>query len=245
MIRWVLVLAFACTIGSGADLAEFNLVGFSDSGEYLAWEQYGVADGSGFAWAELVIVHVPANTVVYRARAMPTEAEMMDGTFPESPSGLRMLLREDASSELDSLGIIKGNTGMHNLHHSLCDISVEPDRVRFYGWVFASNYHGPEYLLEITTEPTGEEQHPDWFPPTLLLHAELEQVSGERVILVDDAAPAKSYEHTFGYRISDVYTMLGRYVAVVLNTEVPGFEGSDGRFRLIGGVLPGSMRRFQ
>lgn len=245
MIRWVLILAFTCTIGSSADLADFNLVGFSDSGEYLAWEQYGVADGSGFPFAELVIVHVPANTVVYRARTLPTEAEMMGGAFPESPAGLRTLLREEASSELDGLGIIPGNTGMHNLHHSLCDISVEPDRVRFYGWVFANNYYGPEYMLEITTEPTGEEQYPDWFPPTLLLRAELEQVSGERVIIVDDAVPAESYENTFSYRISDVYTMLDMYVVVVLNTEVPGFEGSDGRFRVIAGVLPGSMHRFQ
>jgi len=245
MIRWVLILAFACNVGSGADLANFSLVGFSDSGEYIAWEQYGVGDGSGFPWAELVIVHVPANALVYRTRAMPTEAEMMGGTFPESPDDLRMSLREEASSELDSLGIIPGNTGMHNLHHSLCDISVEPDRVRFYGWVFASNHHGPEYLLEITTEPLEEEQYPDWFPPTLLLRAELEHVSGERVILVDDAEPAESYEHTFGYRISDVYTMLGMYVVVVLNTEVPGFEGSNGRFRVIAGVLPGSPHRFQ
>jgi len=245
MIRWVLIIAFACTVGPGADLADFNLVGFSESGEYLAWEQYGVADGSGFPFAELVVVHVPANTVVYRTRALPAEAEMMGETFPESPASLRMLLREEASSEFASLGIIPRNTGMHNLHHSLCDISVEPDRVRFYGWVFASNYYGPEYLLEITTEPTGEEQYPDWFPPTLLLRAELEQASGERVILVDDVVPAESYEHTFSYRISDVYTMLGRYVVVVLNTEVPGFEGSDGRFRVIAGVLPGSMHRFQ
>ena len=46
------------------------------------------------------------------------------------------------------------------------------------------------------------------------------------------------YRNVFSYRIRDVYMYGSRFVAVVLNTGIPGFEGADGRFRVAAGALP-------
>src|SRR4051812_27449066 len=39
-----------------ADNALINMIGFSEDGAYFAFEQYGIQDGSGFAFSEIYVV---------------------------------------------------------------------------------------------------------------------------------------------------------------------------------------------
>ncbi len=232
-------------VGICATLAEFGLLGWSESGEYLAWEQYGFSDGSGLPWAELTLVRVPDGIPVFRTDTFPLESGDLDPAYPEGDSALRSILRSEAQPLMDSLGIVPGSSGLHPVHHSLCDFSVDPVMVSFYGWILSVDYHGPEYLLTLGMSESGEPQVPDWFPSPVLLRLDLEHVGGDRTPLAADSLLEAGYEHVFDYRIQDVYTFMDRFVAVVLNTTVPGFEGSDGGFRVVTGVLPGTMPRWR
>src|SRR5215207_8757888 len=43
------------------DYANIHFIGFSRDGKYLAFEQYGTADGSGFPYADLYLLDVEKN----------------------------------------------------------------------------------------------------------------------------------------------------------------------------------------
>ena len=40
--------------------ATFKFLGFSQDGQYAAYEQYGYQDGSGFPYSEIIVLQVPS-----------------------------------------------------------------------------------------------------------------------------------------------------------------------------------------
>jgi len=229
----------AAWAAAGATLAAFGFVGWSGSGLYLAWVEHGWSDGSGLPWAVLEVISVPDGGTVYRDEFFPDEDDFTcavdDGPGEFDPGAA---LVEGARPLLDSLGIVTGNGGDLLVCHPLTDSGADPDRASFYGWTAGVDYHGPEYRLVLTETLSGEEQVPDWFPPPVLLRLILERVGGGEVELASDTAPVRGYTNVYDYRIREVRTHSGRYVAVVLDTAVPGFEGADGAFRVVTGLLP-------
>jgi predicted secreted protein len=55
------VLMFGSIVRAG-DYANLNFVGFSKDGRYLAFEEYGVQDGSGFPYSSYYFVDVAKNS---------------------------------------------------------------------------------------------------------------------------------------------------------------------------------------
>jgi hypothetical protein len=100
------------------------------------------------------------------------------------------------------------------------------------------DYHGPEFRLELEELEAGVQQEPDWFPQPVLLRLTLDRIAEDALVLASDTTLVHRYRDVFGYRIRDVYFYGDRFVAVVLNTMIPGFEGADGRFRVVAGALP-------
>jgi len=61
---FVVFLAFfgsATFQASAAELAEPNIIGYSVDGRYFAFEQFGVQDGSGFAYSEIFVLDLEAD----------------------------------------------------------------------------------------------------------------------------------------------------------------------------------------
>jgi len=58
LVFWSISTSFAL---GGMD---FNFIGFSESGSHLAFEQYGIQDGFGFAQSEIFVVDVDDNSYV-------------------------------------------------------------------------------------------------------------------------------------------------------------------------------------
>lgn len=52
------LVACLCAAGQaqGADMAEYRVIGYSADGAHFAFEQYGIQDGSGFAYADVFIL---------------------------------------------------------------------------------------------------------------------------------------------------------------------------------------------
>jgi predicted secreted protein len=59
MLRWLIVaLYLLATSALAADGAKFRAIGFSADAKFFAFEQYGVQDGSGFAYSDVFILDI-------------------------------------------------------------------------------------------------------------------------------------------------------------------------------------------
>ena len=61
------------------DSAQFDAIGYSPDGRYFAFEQFGIQDGSGFAYSEIFIIDLQTDSFVagapFRERILPPRAQ--------------------------------------------------------------------------------------------------------------------------------------------------------------------------
>ncbi|MCD4701021.1 MAG: DUF2259 domain-containing protein [Candidatus Aegiribacteria sp.] len=240
----VLFLFLFTGASSAASLASVEFLGFSDDGRYAALEQYWIEDGSGFPGAEIVILAVPDNIIIRRFEVPWTERLMyVDGVemcYENSMNPARKTVLEDAESFLDSLGISQWNKGVHCICHPLTDTGSEPESVSFVTWMGSLMYRGPEYSLSTLNHEEMPDSTPDWlsmFDAPVLLEVLITDANGNTVMHLRDNSPQPGYDYVSDYRIRDVYVYNDSLIAIVLNTTEPGFEGTDGKFRMVTGII--------
>ena len=263
---FLLALTFLAPLFAGvagcSDIAVFELIGFSQSGEYLAWEQYGIQDGSGFPYSLIEIVHVPSGSTVVVEHELYVfdEAEFFDTAIPDDWRPLldeqerefrfweeyaRPIARSRIREEMSSLGVIEGNVGTLCVHHPLTDRSLANENVRFVTGMLAPSFDAsPEFeiLLELPIVASMEETAWEcgFVTDARALRLELicEQLSYRRVLVDDTQDAVDRSAWVYGYQVRDVVVYRDTFVAVVLRKSVPGFEGPDVRFRVVTGRLP-------
>lgn len=69
----------AVSAGVAAERAEFHLIGYSADGQYFAFEEYGIQDGSGFAYSSIYVLDLSEDKWVGGA---PFEKRADDETTP-------------------------------------------------------------------------------------------------------------------------------------------------------------------
>ena len=240
----VLFLFLAAVASSAASLASAEFLGFSDDGRYAAMEQYWISDGSGCPGAVIVVLSVPDNSIITRFELSWTEGMMyIDGVeigYENSLNPARDTLHEEALPYLDSLGISPENEGVHCICHPLTDTGAEPESVSFVTWVGSLTYGGPKFSLNILNHEEMPDSAPDWlsmFDTPVLLEVLITDSDGNAVLHLHDDSPQPGYEYVSNYRIRDVYVYDDSLAAIILNTAEPGFEGHDGMFRMVTGVI--------
>src|SRR5688572_14787104 len=96
----IALLSLCATPTVAGDRALIDYLGFSNDGRYFAFEEFGVQDGSGFPYANIYIVDLPADAWVsgspYRARIEDESGDVGDA---------RDRVLEQAEDKLDELGI--------------------------------------------------------------------------------------------------------------------------------------------
>jgi hypothetical protein len=75
------------------------------------------------------------------------------------------------------------------------------------------------------------------FPEPVTMHLWITDRHGDTLMNIRETSPPDDFRYVSSYGIRDVYILGEDLVAVVLSTTVPGFEGSDGMFRLVTGKL--------
>ena len=140
-----LVLGLAAPAVAG-DRALIDFIGYSADGRYFAFEEFGVQDGSGFPYATVYVIDLPADRWVagspYRARL-----EGEDDTVGEVRAAARELARET----LDRLEVTVG------AYPIAVNGDGEPDAAA-YGLRFGTPGYGldgvrDEHLLTLETVP--------------------------------------------------------------------------------------------
>jgi hypothetical protein len=141
-----------------AEVAELQPIGFSVDGRYFAFEQYGIADGSGFPYSEVFVIDVDANAWLPGTpiRIRP-QAE-----GPIEP--IRVAARQQAAPLFERAGILGESPGRHLLSHPLTDRGVAADTARFALLPYAN----PEYRLDLEQRDVAAPDCPDLFGPIRL-----------------------------------------------------------------------------
>ncbi|MCD4708952.1 MAG: DUF2259 domain-containing protein [Candidatus Sabulitectum sp.] len=217
-----------------ADQAFFRLLGFSVDGVYAAWKTGGVQDGSGFQWIEVEILNTKSS--------LPEEgfrhvwSEYMD-ELPEAADIVSV--GERIEDIYCAYGIDLGNTGNLLVYHPVTDLGVKGDTVVFCLVSYSPSYNSSEIILTLSTLPVDMEQsYPDWFPSpvTPVLHV---TEGGEEHLFFSEEEIPEPYRMNFDYSIAAVYSNPAddNSLLVVLHSTRPGFEGSDGRFRVVSGSI--------
>ena len=238
IVFYISALFFAHTQSYAGDAAQLYFIGFSEDGNYLAFEQYGISDGSGFAYSEIITVNVPDNSFAYPAVTHYAEEDMSLGSTRDHAM-------TSAQSKLDALAIIKGNTGQHVIHHPMSDLEVDPKYVRFYEWTVAipglSSFREYTLTLNEIEVSSGNDGHGYVYGLPKMLELILGTTSSDDVnVLQRDTKLPKRRNNVLSYRIQDVYvyhTAQEKYIAVFIDYSMPGFEGPDIRFMVVTGKI--------
>lgn len=242
------------------ELAQFNLIGFSADGRYLAWEEYGIQDGSGFPYCRVRIVNVVSNTVIEEESAVfelgdpdiePGQNirtffdEYLDDReneyryWEERARGLVLPL---IAERIGSFGILEGNQGSLVVHHPLTDRTNFSSSIQFVsGWLGPWYKASPQFELVIDQQeiPLDSGVTSDFpFLDVLLSVRIVDLDGGQSHVLLDEIGSGQRKESAFTYGILSIYVYQDDYIAVVLYKYQNGFEGPDVRFRVITGEMP-------
>jgi len=239
IIFFMLALSVVNNALYAGDAAELNFIGFSNNGNYLAFEQYGIQDGSGFAYSEIILIDVPDNSFAYSAITSRAEDEHIT---LESARDYTMM---SALSKLDALSIVTGNTGDHVICHPLSDLEADPRYVRFNersgGIPGLSGFREYAVTLNEIEVISDEDGYGYEFGPPKMLELSIGTPgTNDIIVLQRDTKPPKRRGHVYSYRICDVYLYHYTehlYIAVLINYSMLGFEGPDMRFMAITGEL--------
>jgi predicted secreted protein len=231
MLAAIFLFAANCFAG---DYATLNVIGFSKDGRYLAFEEYGTQDGSGFPYSTIYFIDTQRNAYAGPSVAVRLEKETASETMARKRSALL------ATKKLRQLGIIKGNTGKVVVSHLMTDQTFDDasddkkaNLVKFAEEVQSMHREG-DYELLLTPIPAKDndcEVYGDVFMLDLKLTNKTDDTS---TFLQKDTSLPKSRGCPLSYRIQDVY-LYQDFIAVFANVFTQGFEGPDMRFLAVTG----------
>ncbi|MCK5842323.1 MAG: hypothetical protein KAH31_09160, partial [Candidatus Sabulitectum sp.] len=146
---------------------------------------------------------------------------------------------QDILDLCEKYGINSGNYESALVYHPLTDLGVNGDTVAFCLESYSPRYNSSEIHLILALMPADVKQsYPDWFdsPVTPVLHT---VTDGERKLFFSEDTVQGQHALSFDYSIAAVYKnpIIENSLLVVLHSERPGFEGPDGRFRVVSGSI--------
>lgn len=228
-----LVASFFAILAMGApawagDRALLDVIGYSADSRYFAFEEFGIQDGSGFAYSSIYVVDLSSDTWV-----IGTPIKLVAEDEAETLQQLRAKVQAQAAGQLGELGVdvpaelvaLVGDGVPENDGQSL----------RFGAPAYApGDVSGDHELLLSTFPTTAVSPCQEWFSVDPLGYAlSITEGEGERLIHSDGNLP-RSRGCPTGYRLYGVaLPFMAQDVAdaVALISVYPGgFEGPDRRF---------------
>lgn len=221
------------------DYAHLNFIGFSKDGKYIAFEEYGTQDGSGFPYSNIYIIDVAKNS--YAVAPVRTRIDNENATEAQARAKAKL----NTAANLRRFAIVAGNTGDLVVSRLLTDLAMteeplkgefgKPQKINFTDYR-ESNYFADEYSLKLTpSEVKGGKCDAYADSPiykfTLVFKNEKSEIEK---ILQRDANLPDSRSCPIDYSIQNVYVYQGK-IAVFLNVFTIGFEGPDMRYLAVTG----------
>lgn len=231
---WVSLLLLATPAWAG-DRAGIGFIGYSSTGPYFAYEEFGIQDGSGFAYANLFVLDLDKDSWV---KGTPIRKVIEDEA--SSIAEVRAEVRAEAQPKLDELGIGEPLDIVALNGDGALDTDMQ--RLRFGRPGYGMADPEQDYELVLSTVEEGID------PPECATWGE-DYVSGFALNLTVDGKTAEVYRDTSvpesrgcpqGYRLYAVVTPFESLVAfapdltqdmvAIVSVYSMGFEGPDRRF---------------
>jgi predicted secreted protein len=223
---------------AAGDTAEATILGFSENSRLVAFEEYGVQDGSGFPFAHVFVIDTDTDRWV-AGTPIRVRLEAEGATLAEARDEARERLRAaiDARFEVwDAITVAYAPLG---------EVGADPTRLAF-GPVIPSNPLAapePRYeaRLEIFHAEAGAENCLTFIGDRPVgFRLVVERTGGASVVLHADETIPRSRGCPITYRLSRVMVpgFPPERVAVLISVFTPGFAGPDRRFIAVTGRLP-------
>ena len=232
----IVLLLTSLTVSAG-DFATLNFIGFSKDGKYLAFEEHGTHDGSGFPYSDIYFIDVAKNSFA----AAPVRVRIENEVATERQA--RNNARLKATPSLRKFRIVEKNTGTMVVSRLLTDVAVnnflssDADKTQTVNFaeIIGSMYRLGDY--DLTLRPTEiKNKDCDYSDrPIYKLQLSLQEKEQNKTLILqkDDTLPS-SRSCPIHYAIQYVY-LYENNIAVFLNTYHIGFEGPDMRYMAVTG----------
>lgn len=210
------------------DRALIDYIGFSEDFRYFAFEEFGVQDGSGFAYANLYVVDLMTDAWVL---GTPIRIRANDET--RSLADVRAEAMESASDHIESFGIHVPVEIAALIGDGLPDTDGKSLVFGMPGYL--PGMVSGDYRLSLSTFPAhATSPCADWFGTEPLgYQLQIEDSGTERQVHRDTTLPA-SRGCALDYRIYAVVTpFMGTtlsHAVAIISVYPGGFEGPDRRF---------------
>ena len=236
IITLVLTLLITCPVLAG-DYATLNFIGFSKDGKYLAFEEYGTTDGSGWPYSNVFVIDVEKNSFA------TTPVRIMIERDGATEVQARTRAKTAAVAALRKHGIIDRNTGSLVVSRLFTDLTLrnagKNDDATMqtinFAEIIGSMYRAGDYELVMRSKEVTSKECDKFGEPARLIEIQLKDNEAKSTVMLqkDTALPASrgcplSYEMQFVYLYQD-------HIAVFVNTFHMGFEGPDMRFMVVTG----------
>lgn len=235
LLTYVLFAIFAGNAGAG-DFAEREVIGFSPDGRYFAFEEFGVQDGSGYPYSNIYIIDVEADSWV---SGTPIRI-LLEGETQELGEARDRAL-EQATAKLDQFAI--DSEPQHVASNPATQLNADFNFVLVNPRMVEPPVDKP-FAVKLSSYalPPAADYCPDYVDmkgfQLDLIHGENDEI----ITLQRDERLPQSRGCPLEYQIADIYTYFpesGRPVfAVLVRMWAVGFEGPDGRYLAITGLLP-------
>ncbi|MCV0428995.1 MAG: DUF2259 domain-containing protein [Roseibium sp.] len=238
-IAALLCVPLLVSVAHAADDADVQILGFSKAGDYFAFEQYGIQDGSGFPYSEIFVLDVIGDSWVkpspFRRRDDINDRDVYDGdTFL---SETRAKNRATAQPLLQSRKIAgKGKTVGFNPR---TELTSDPHKMIVAP---TNTYPFEDKPLELTLDeyPMSSSECANYGTETKGFRLTMKYQGIARTLHEDKSVPdSRICPHA--YRIERIVTHFPEQAppvfAILVQMESFGFEGSDRRYLAITGRL--------
>ena len=226
------LLTLAVVGALAGDRALIDFIGYSEDGQYFAFEEYGIGDGSGAPYSHIFIVDLAADAWVDGA---PISVDTLSDADPEATplSAVRAEARDKAKKKLDALKIDVPVEILSLLGDGVAGANGKSVGFSTPMCCGPGQTQDDAFRLKLSTFPiaSGEDYCADMNPVgyALIFKADAEPVELHR----DGAKLPKSRGCTLDYRIYAVVQPFeggaGGRMAIVSSYPY-GFEGPDRRF---------------
>ncbi len=225
------------------DAATLNFLGFSEDGQHVAFEQFGVTDGSAAPYAELHMIDVEKNAYLLtpiKQYPSPDSSVAQMENADEAIETLRQANRRTAHKPLDQFALREAQAGYWLVSRPLTDLGADPFNVRFTPHLALSGHAYDEFILQLQ-ETALDDKDCEGLGKAKIFSLTVRRRGtplARAVQLQTDTQLPSSRGCPLGYRIAHVYAYQEKYLAVFLNMFVPGYEGQNMRYLVVTGLLP-------
>lgn len=231
--RWLSLFAlsaaslFPVLPASAGDTASLNVLGYSPDGKIFAFEEYGIADGSGFAYSNIYFLDVTAD------KFLPGTPIRVRDEEESRLSKIRGMARAKADP-LIARYRLADNPGVIVAYNPPSELDSNPYKVRFHPAISAPPYGSTDTLvLSLKDFPISAscKGFADTYKGFALKLTEYEGKPLDKVVHEDTAVPASRLcpsDYSIGAVISSEIRAVPLIAMILVHSY--GFEGPDRRW---------------